>query len=149
MKNRIIFVLLVFILCCCISSYAEENTKELFEQKCSKCHDLSRPLSEHNSRQEWQNIVIRMRNKKPEWISMDEAGMISAYLAEIRGEKSRKIGFGVISGILAFISVISVIISGMLMMKGRAKPKTHHRLAGIALIFVLVHAIYMLVRIFS
>jgi cytochrome b561 len=49
-----------------------------------------------------------------------------------------------LSGILVFILAVSTALSGVLMKKRKAKPKTHHFLAYTTLIVALAHGIYNL-----
>jgi cytochrome c2 len=54
----------------------------LFEDKCSLCHSIDRPLFALKSLEEWPKIVERMRDKDPEWITEVEAQTITTYLVE-------------------------------------------------------------------
>lgn len=60
-------------------SLAEE--RRLFEEKCSLCHTLDRvfliPLTDESRR----HIVLRMRERAPDWISEEEARLILDYLS--------------------------------------------------------------------
>ena len=71
-------------------SWAEEakplSGKEIFEAKCSICHSTDRPLGKTKSQSGWDKTVTRMRGKKADWISGDEAKAIADYLTEIRGK---------------------------------------------------------------
>jgi len=49
-----------------------------------------------------------------------------------------------LSGILVFILAASTALSGVLMKKRKAKPKTHHFLAYTTLLVALAHGIYNL-----
>lgn len=65
-----------------------QDTKVLFEGKCSKCHSIDRPLSANKDRDGWSETVKRMQEKSPGWINDREAGDIINYLTEIRGKKN-------------------------------------------------------------
>lgn len=61
----------------------------LFEDKCSLCHSIDRPLFALKSLEEWPKIVEQMRNKNQEWITEEEAQIITSYLVEnIKARKS-------------------------------------------------------------
>jgi len=55
--------------------------QQLFSQKCSKCHDLSRVTSEAHPSSYWSTIVPRMQSKDPQWITNEEATIILQYLS--------------------------------------------------------------------
>jgi len=64
-------------------------SQALFEDKCSLCHSIDRPLFALKSLEEWPKIVERMRNKNQEWITEKEAQTITNYLVEnIKARKS-------------------------------------------------------------
>lgn len=50
--------------------------------------------------------------------------------------------FGVISGLVTLICVISTVVAGRLMKKGKVKVRTHHALAYILVGLALFHGIY-------
>lgn len=52
--------------------------KNLFETKCSKCHQP--PVPDVKYRSEWSPIVQRMMAKNPDWITDKEGELISRYL---------------------------------------------------------------------
>jgi hypothetical protein len=51
---------------------------------------------------------------------------------------------GVLSGLLTFICVISTVVVGRLMKKGKAKVTTHHALAYVTAAVALFHGVYTL-----
>jgi Na+/H+ antiporter NhaC len=51
---------------------------------------------------------------------------------------------GVVSGLITFICVISTVVVGRLMRKGKAKVTTHHTLAYITVAVALFHGVYNL-----
>lgn len=52
--------------------------KNLFETKCSKCHQA--PVPDVRYRSEWSPIVKRMMSKDPAWISDKDGELITRYL---------------------------------------------------------------------
>jgi hypothetical protein len=50
--------------------------------------------------------------------------------------------FGVISGLVTLICVISTVVAGRLMKKGKVKARTHHALAHVLVALALFHGIY-------
>jgi cytochrome c2 len=67
--------------------------RALFEDKCSLCHSIDRPLFALKSLEKWPKIVEQMRNKSLEWITEEEAQTITNYLVE--NIKARKSGLHV------------------------------------------------------
>lgn len=57
---------------------------ELFESKCSTCHELSRPLGKTKDREGWTATVKRMQANGCR-ITDQEAGAIVDYLVNVRG----------------------------------------------------------------
>ena len=60
-------------------------------------------------------------------------------------EEEEVLELGVLSGLITFIFVISTVVVGRLMRKGKAKVTTHHTLAYITLAVALFHGIYNLI----
>lgn len=58
---------------------------------------------------------------------------------------SNIVDFSLISGLLTLILVISTVLAGRFMKKGRVKIKTHHLLAYITLVSAITHGIYNLI----
>lgn len=56
----------------------------LYEEKCSKCHDLERVFAEPKTEDEWQDCVARMAQKSPMWITGEEGAQI---IGEIVGKR--------------------------------------------------------------
>lgn len=52
--------------------------KEVFEMKCSHCHDL--PLITTYTGESWVPTVMRMQGKNPSWIDDNEEKKIQDYL---------------------------------------------------------------------
>jgi len=64
---------------------AKVDEKALFEKKCSMCHSLDKPKSEHYSGAEWESTVARMKkNGCP--LTDEETKTIIKYLTENYGE---------------------------------------------------------------
>jgi hypothetical protein len=57
---------------------------------------------------------------------------------------SETINISLISGVIVLAFVLSTVIAGRLMRKGKVRAKTHHRLAYTTLTFAIVHGIYNL-----
>ncbi len=54
--------------------------KSAFQQKCSLCHGLERPLEKNKEFQAWIETVRRMAAKKPEHLTDEEIQAISGFL---------------------------------------------------------------------
>ena len=65
---------------------APKGSKALFEKRCSKCHELEKPLSLRLSKGEWATLVDSMKLKMFSGISDEEADIITDYLAATRGK---------------------------------------------------------------
>jgi cytochrome c5 len=59
--------------------------KALFEEKCSVCHGLDRPLGKTKNRSGWTTTVKRMQQVNGCPITDGEAGEIINYLVKVRG----------------------------------------------------------------
>ena len=57
-------------------------------------------------------------------------------------EEGEGLEFGVLSGLITFICVISTVVTGRLMKKGKVKVRIHHALAYILVGLALFHGIY-------
>jgi hypothetical protein len=62
------------------------DAKTLFEKKCSVCHSVDRAKSLKKTNEEWTKTVTRMKEKRNENISGDEAGIIIDYLTKTYGK---------------------------------------------------------------
>jgi hypothetical protein len=60
------------------------------------------------------------------------------------GEEAEGVELGVISGLITYILVVSTVVAGRLMKKGKVSIKTHHTLAYITVAVALLHGIYNL-----
>jgi mono/diheme cytochrome c family protein len=54
--------------------------KSSFQDKCSVCHGLDRPLEKNKEFQAWIDTVRRMAAKKPEHLTEEEIQAISGFL---------------------------------------------------------------------
>jgi len=54
--------------------------KSTFQQKCSVCHGLERPLEKNKEFQAWMETVRRMAAKKPEHLTEEERQAVSGFL---------------------------------------------------------------------
>ncbi|MFC1657685.1 c-type cytochrome [Candidatus Moduliflexota bacterium] len=57
------------------------TTKSVFEEKCSVCHKLERPLSKTKDLEGWKTTVTRMAGKRQGHLSAEEIEAIAAFLA--------------------------------------------------------------------
>ena len=60
-------------------------------------------------------------------------------------EEEEGFELGVLSGLITLICVLSTLVVGRLMRKGKAKVTTHHTLAYITVLVALFHGIYNLI----
>lgn len=63
---------------------SKSGNQILFETKCSRCHEIGRPLSKRKTIDKWIETTLRMRSKMPIWINEEERKSIVYYLARIR-----------------------------------------------------------------
>ena len=61
--------------------------KSAFQQKCSLCHELSRPLEKNKKFQAWVETVRRMAEKKPGHLTEEEMKSIPGFLTAKGEEK--------------------------------------------------------------
>ena len=61
--------------------------KSTFQQKCSLCHALERPLEKNKEFQAWIDTVRRMAAKKPEHLTEEEIQAVSGFLTAKGEEK--------------------------------------------------------------
>ena len=61
--------------------------KSTFQQKCSVCHGLERPLEKNKESQAWLETVRRMASKKPGHLTEEEIHSISGFLTAKGVEK--------------------------------------------------------------
>ena len=71
-----------------VQSMGQEATdaKTLFEKKCSVCHSADRAKSLKKTNEEWTKTVVRMKEKRNENITNDEAKTIFDYLTKTYGK---------------------------------------------------------------
>lgn len=61
--------------------------KSTFQQNCSLCHELSRPLEKNKEFQAWVETVRRMSAKKPDLLTEEEIQAVSGFLTAKGDEK--------------------------------------------------------------
>ena len=54
--------------------------KSMFQQNCSLCHGLERPLEKNKEFQAWVETVQRMSDKKPNLLTDEEIQAVSGFL---------------------------------------------------------------------
>ncbi|MDH3647986.1 MAG: hypothetical protein OER80_14600 [Gammaproteobacteria bacterium] len=59
------------------------RTKEryLFEEKCGLCHAVERAFIKQTTEEDFRAMVVRMRERAPQWISEDDVDTIVNYVA--------------------------------------------------------------------
>jgi len=62
------------------------DAKALFENKCSTCHSIKRPMSKKKTEAKWTETVARMR-KHGCVLTDEEAQIITDYLAKNYGKQ--------------------------------------------------------------
>ena len=62
--------------------------KSAFQQKCSVCHSLERPLEKNKEFQAWVETVRRMSSKKPGHLTDEEVQSIPGFLTAKGEEKT-------------------------------------------------------------
>jgi cytochrome c2 len=62
--------------------------KSAFQQKCSVCHSLERPLEKNKEFQAWVETVRRMSSKKPGHLTEEEMQSIPGFLTAKGEEKT-------------------------------------------------------------
>jgi hypothetical protein len=89
MRKTLVVVIMLSLVLTGISLYAADgekvDAKALFEKKCSLCHSLDRPRSEHYSEAEWKSTVARMK-KNGCSLTDEETKTIIKYLTENYGK---------------------------------------------------------------
>src|SRR5947199_1691101 len=74
-----------------VSSYPPDVQKQYktFTEKCSKCHDLSRPLTaKYTTEAQWRDMVSRMARKPGAAISRKDQGEITSFLVYYQKARS-------------------------------------------------------------
>mgnify|MGYP001767765464 CR=1 FL=1 len=66
----------------CYAQTQAEDTRTLFEKKCSACHAIKKATSQKKSQTEWADTVMRMKNKHGAPVNESEAKSITDYLAK-------------------------------------------------------------------
>src|SRR5512135_1861815 len=76
-----------------VSKYPEgiQENYELFSQKCSQCHKLSRPInSDYATPEEWSRYIKRMMHKPGSGISASDGKKIFDFLAYDSSVRKKK-----------------------------------------------------------
>ena len=63
----------------------EDAAMDVFEARCSLCHETSKPLGETKTPEEWRKTVTRMQEHAAGKISDEERELVIEYLSQIRG----------------------------------------------------------------
>ncbi|OGW57202.1 MAG: hypothetical protein A2Z09_06290 [Nitrospirae bacterium RBG_16_43_8] len=89
MKSLTVYLsAIAFLVISVITVYGAEDVKvdakALFEQKCSRCHDLDKPESKRRTAQQWEYSVGEMRFRDGT-ITDEEAKIIIDYLIKNYG----------------------------------------------------------------
>lgn len=82
LSAAVLFVLLSLLFAGCEQKKidtAKLTGQEVFEMKCSHCHDL--PAMSTYKGDDWIPTVMRMQAKNPSWIDDNEAKKIQEYLS--------------------------------------------------------------------
>ncbi|MHC4196823.1 MAG: hypothetical protein ACYSRP_02775 [Planctomycetota bacterium] len=88
----LLFFSLVFLPLTTVQGTVETAAKvSLVDVKCSKCHTLRRIFLMPKPENEWRETVHRMRDKNPQWISAEEAGLIEEEIINTRADRVKAI----------------------------------------------------------
>jgi cytochrome c2 len=69
-----------------VAGSAWAGGKELFESRCTVCHEGQRALGKNRDAGWWESTVERMRGKGAD-LKADEARQVVEYLSEVAGPK--------------------------------------------------------------
>ncbi len=83
-KNAIIVIFMLFLTA--IQSSAQDG-RDLFEQKCIRCHTLERTLEKSKGFEEWEKTVLRMGAYTFGQITLQDSEIIARYLADMSAPK--------------------------------------------------------------
>jgi cytochrome c5 len=61
--------------------------KDLFDQKCTRCHGASKTVEKKASKDYWEPLVQRMQKKRSNYIPDKDAAQIVAFLSETYATK--------------------------------------------------------------
>lgn len=133
-----------------------DNSKLLFENKCSRCHGLERITQAVKTPDQWNSTVHRMRGKDTKWISDDEAQTIATYLESNfvvkNSYQNNHSGQPIIPpylpelfGLMTFCLLLVTVVIGFVMTHGKRKLfKIHKTIAYITLASGVFHGILIL-----
>ena len=80
-----VFVLFAGSSVCSAEQSAPLTGKQVFEQKCLKCHKPSKFTAQHHDRREWEQILSRMELNTCE-LTAAEAKAVADYLVKEHGD---------------------------------------------------------------
>ena len=66
-----------------------DDARLLFVDRCTQCHSVNRILMARKNRGEWVRTILKMREKSPDSILVDDIPILAEYLTE-RGEIIRE-----------------------------------------------------------
>ncbi len=159
MKIRTIFLSFVLVFCSvnALSDDNGDNSKSLFENKCSRCHGLERISQAIKTPDQWSLTVDRMREKDIRWISDEEALTITTYLAShFAGKDSYPNDHSdqpsippylpELFGLITFCLLLVTVVIGFVMTHGKRKLfKIHKTIAYITLASGVIHGILIFI----
>ena len=76
------------------------------------------------------------------WLLVATLTFAQPVLANDAHEEEEGLELGVLSGLITFICVLSTVVVGRMMKKGKTKVTTHHALAYITVLVALFHGTY-------
>lgn len=88
MKKTVLLVV-VSVLVSFLMAYAgvpDDKAKELFEARCSVCHNPDYATGTSNTAEQWRTTVMRMKNENGASITEEEAETIIDYLSRHHGK---------------------------------------------------------------
>ncbi len=82
MMKKAIFIIIAMLFLCAAQSSAQDG-RDLFEQKCIRCHTLERTLEKSKGFEEWKRTVMRMGSYTFGQITIQDSEIIARYLADM------------------------------------------------------------------
>lgn len=140
------------------SNESNNDSKPLFENKCSRCHGLERITQSVKTPVQWRSIVNRMRGKDMNWISDGEAQTIATYLSSHFAVKNNSYHnnhsgqpkippyLPELVGLITFCLLLITVVTGFVMTHGKRKLfKIHKTIAYTALTSGAIHGILIVI----